>query len=122
MQIIRRTLSQKLKAQRYLVVLGALLFSMSITISFASDADTKELKEQQQKLQQILDEIGVVQEQRAEQKALLEKLSRKMQCNWDLIQDYDACDKKYKEQKQEQLSCAQKAKERASGCLSDIDK
>ena len=112
--------SQKLKIQRIIIVLGILLFTTSTSIAFAADETSSELKEQQQKLQELLGEIEKTRESRAEQKALLEKLSKKMQCNWDLIQDYDACEKKYKEDEQEKLSCAQKAKERASDCLSEI--
>ena len=121
MHLITQKLPSKLKTLLYIIVLGALLLCIPPSTVFASDTELSELKEQQQKLQEILGEISEVREQRAEQKALLEKLSQKMQCNWDLIQDYDACDKKYKDQKQEQLSCAQKAKERASDCLSEIE-
>lgn len=117
-----QNLSQKLKIQRIIIVLSILLLTTPMSIAFAADATSNELKEQQQKLQELLGEIEKTRESRAEQKALLEKLSNKMQCNWDLIQDYDACEKKYKEEKQEKLSCAQKAKERARDCLSEIEK
>jgi hypothetical protein len=120
MQLFRQKLSRRLKTHWCIIFLGALLLCVPTSSVFSNDATPDELKEQQLKLQKILDEIGDMREQRSEQKAVLEKLSEKMQCNWDLIQDYDACSKKYKEQKQEQLSCAQKAKERARGCLSDI--
>ena len=125
MQLISHKLfikiSQKSAPQRIIIAIGALLLAIHSSIAFASETESNDLKEQQLKLQEILDKIGEVREQRAEQKVLLEKLSKKMQCNWDLIQDYDACEKKYNEQKQEQLSCAQKAKERARTCLSEID-
>ena len=120
MHLFTLKLSQKLKIQRVVIVLGVLLLSTPMSIAFSADATSNELKEQQQKLQEILGEIEKTRESRAEQKALLEKLSNKMQCNWDLIQDYDACEKKYKEEKQEKLNCAQKAKERARDCLSEI--
>lgn len=117
---LTQNLSPKLRIQRVIIVLGALLLAIPTPTVFASDATSNELKEQQQKLQQILGEIEKTRESRTEQRALLEKLRKKMQCNWDLIQDYDACGKKYKKQKQEQLSCAQKAKDRAKGCLSEL--
>jgi ABC-type phosphate transport system auxiliary subunit len=120
MQLFTNKLFQKLKTQHFIPLFIALLLAISTSATLAGDAAPNELKEQQQKLQEILDKIGDAQEQRAEQKALLERLRQKMQCNWDLIQDYDACDKKYKEQKLEQLSCSQKAKERARGCLSEV--
>jgi SAM-dependent MidA family methyltransferase len=122
MNLFTQKLPGKLKTLWNTIVLVALLLCVSQASVFASDAELSEIKEQQKKLQEILGEISDVREQRAEQKALLEKLSQKMQCNWDLIQDYDACDKKYNEQKQEKLNCAQKAKERASDCLSEIGK
>ena len=116
-----QTLSQMLKFQRTLTLLSTLLLlTVAAPISLASDEKTNELKEQQQKLQQILNEIGDVREQRAEQRVMLENLNKKMQCNWDLIQNYDACDNKYKEQKQEQINCARQAKEKVTECLSEI--
>ena len=116
-----QTKSQIFKFRRALILLSTFLLIFLASISLAADEISDELEEQKQKLQQILDEIGNVREQRTEQRALLEKLNQKMQCNWSLIQDYDACDKKYKEQKQEQLDCTQKAKEKAAKCLSEID-
>jgi hypothetical protein len=121
MRLFTNKLSQKLKTQCFIPLFIAFLLTIPTSIALGDDAGLNELKEQQQKLQEILDKIGVVREQRAEQKALLEKLSKKMQCNWDLIQDYDDCGKKYNKEKQEQLSCAQKAKEKARGCLSKTD-
>jgi septal ring factor EnvC (AmiA/AmiB activator) len=120
MQLFTQKLSQKTRTQWCIIVLSTLLLFIPASTVFANDAEPNELKEQQQKLKKILDEIGDVREQRSEQKATLERLSKKMQCNWDLIQDYDACGKKYNEQKQEQLNCAQKAKERARDCLSEL--
>lgn len=113
-----QALPEKLKTQGFFIILGALLITIPVSTALA---ENEELKEQQQKLRQILEEIGDSREQRAEQRAQLEKLNKKMQCNWALIQGYDACDKKYKEQKQEQINCTQQAKEKATECLSEID-
>jgi len=117
--------STNLKIQRLLTLAIFLLIAATATTAWANDAEnnaqSNELNEQQQKLKQILSEIADTREQRTEQKILLEKLNKKMECNWALIKDYDACDKKYKDQKTEQLSCVQKAKSLASECLSEID-
>ncbi len=122
MQSLIQVLPRKLRIQGFIITLGILLFTTHASTTWANDAEENDaLKEQQQKLQQILDEIGDAREQRTEQRALLEKLNQKMQCNWTLIQDYDTCDKKHKEQKQGQLNCTQQAKERAKECLSNID-
>ena len=114
-----KTLPKKLKPQGILIVLGTLILATSASIALANDTENKELKEQQLKLQQILEEIGETREKRVKQRAQLEKLNHKMQCNWTLIQAYDACDKKFNEQKQEQLNCTQQAKEKAKECLSE---
>ncbi len=114
-------LPKKSGTQGLFILLGTLLLSTPASTTWANDAENDELKEQQQKLQRILDEIGDAREQRTEQRALLEKLNNKMQCNWTLIQAYDSCDKKYKEQKLEQLNCTKQAKEKAKECLSEID-
>jgi hypothetical protein len=114
-----KALPKKLKIRRYLIVLGALMLVIPISTTWANEAENNELKEQQLKLQQILEEIGETREKRVKQRAQLEKLNHKMQCNWALIQAYDACNEKFKEQKQEQLSCSQQAKEKAKECLSE---
>lgn len=116
-----QTLTAKLRTQGLFIILGTLLLTTPTSIAWANDAENDALKEQQQKLQQILEEIGASRDQRAEQRVQLEKLNRKMQCNWTLIQAYDACDKEFKEQKEKQLSCTQQAKEKARECLSEID-
>jgi nucleoside-specific outer membrane channel protein Tsx len=114
-----KTLPKKLKTQGILIVLGTLILATPASMALANDAENNELREQQLKLQQILEEIGETREKRVQQRAQLEKLNHKMQCNWTLIQAYDACDEKFKEQKQEQLSCSQQAKEKAKECLSE---
>ena len=114
-----KTLPKKLKPLGTIIVLGVLMLATPISIALANDAENKELKEQQLKLQRILEEIGDTREQRVKQRAQLEKLNHKMQCNWSLIQAYDACDKEFKEHKQEQLNCTQQAKEKAKECLSE---
>ena len=116
-----KALPKKLKTQRYLVVLGVLMLAIPISTTWANETENDELKEQQLKLQQILEEIGETREKRVKQRAQLEKLNHKMQCNWTLIQAYDTCNKKFKEQKQEQLNCSQQAKEKAKECLSEQD-
>lgn len=121
MQHLIKVLPKKQKIQGLIVVFATLLLTTPVSTALANDAENGELKEQQQKLQQILEEIGNTREQRIEQRAQLEKLNHKMQCSWTLIQAYDACDKKFKEQKEKQLSCAQQAKEEAKKCLSEID-
>ncbi len=114
-----KTLPEKLKTQGILIVLGTLMLATPASMALANDAENKELKKQQLKLQQILEEIGETREQRIKQRAQLEKLNHKMQCNWALIQAYDACNKEFKEQKQEQLNCTQQAKEKSKECLSE---
>ena len=116
-----KTLPKKLNPQGILIALGTLMIAISAPMALANDAENKELKEQQLKLQQILEEIGETRENRVKQRAQLENLNRKMQCNWTLIQAYDACDNEYKEQKQEQLNCTKQAKEKAKECLSELD-
>lgn len=121
MMSFTQTLPKKPITQRALFLLGVFFLTSPISTTWATEEENKELKDQQEKLQGILNEIGDLREQRTEQRALLEKLNGKMQCNWTLIQAYDACDKKYKEQKQEQLSCVQKARDEATKCLSDLE-
>ncbi|MEE8379672.1 MAG: hypothetical protein V3R49_04805, partial [Gammaproteobacteria bacterium] len=102
-----------------------ILIAIPASLTWADDTTdagaNNQIKEQQQKLQQILEEIGGSRKQRTQQRARLEKLNKKMECNWALIKNYDVCDKEYNEQKQEQLNCVQEAKTKATKCLSSIN-
>ena len=55
-----KTLPKKLKTQGILIALGTLMIAIPASMALANDAENKELKEQQLKLQQILEEIGLV--------------------------------------------------------------
>ena len=111
---------QNLINSRLLLSFSIFVFISLGSFAVADESDSSDVVEQQQKLQQLLGKIGEAQEKRAEQRAILEILNKKMECNWSLIQDYGACDKKYEENKLEHLNCATKAKEKARDCLDKI--
>jgi hypothetical protein len=100
------------------VVICSLVYPLTTR---ADDKELKDIKEEQLKLKQLVDQIGKLQDERKEQKARLEKLNTQMQCNWTLLKAYDACEKENKDNLQGQVDCKLKAKQEAKQCLSTIE-
>jgi cell division septum initiation protein DivIVA len=97
---------------KYLLMICLLL---SVANSAADEMD--DLKQQQQHLQQLLDDVKKSEQQRDQQKAILERLEKQMECNWTLIQSYETCEQLYPRASQELLDCTAKAKANAAKCL-----
>ena len=95
-----------------------IVFLNPVGLAWSESTDTDELRAQQQKLRGLLDRIGEAQELRGEQHTTLRKLEKQMSCNWGLIQDYDICEQKYKDNLEAHVSCKQEAKKKAVECLS----
>jgi len=104
--------------KKYLIFLLALVFLNPVTIAWSDDTDTETLRTQQQKLRQLLDRIGETQEQNEQQKDTIKKLEKKMSCNWELLQAYEACEKNIKDNLEAQINCKQEARKKATKCLS----
>lgn len=98
-----------------------LLISCMYSSAWAEGDQSKEIREQQQSLKELLDSIGEAQEQRKEQRATLKKLEKQMSCNMTLIQDYENCEKQYKDNLEAHVKCKHEAKQRAADCLSSSD-
>jgi cell division protein FtsB len=101
-----------------MMVLTITLFPLTAR---ADDKELQDIKEQQLKLKQLVDQISKLQDERKEQKAKLEKLNTQMQCNWTLLKAYDACEKDNRDNLQVQIDCKLKAKNEAKNCLSSIE-
>lgn len=97
---------------KYLLTLTLLI---TVTNSMAGEMD--ELKQQQQRLQQLLDDVKKTEQQRDQQKAVLDRLQQQMDCNWTLIQSYEVCEQLYQQQPEELLECIRKAKANAIKCM-----
>jgi septal ring factor EnvC (AmiA/AmiB activator) len=90
-------------------------------LAWSDTTGTEDLKAQQQKLKELLDRIEEAQDQRSQQRDMLRKLEKKMSCNMELIQDYDDCEKKYKDNLEEHVNCKHEAKKKAAECISSSD-
>ena len=101
-----------------MMVLTITLFPLTAR---ADDKELQDIKEQQLKLKQLVDQISKLQDERKEQKAKLEKLNTQMQCNWTLLKAYDACEKDNRDNLQGQIGCKLKAKDEAKNCLSAVN-
>jgi hypothetical protein len=103
---------------KHLLMLTLLL---TVTTSLAGEMDDlKQLNQHQQRLQQLqqlLDDLKKSEQQRDQQKAVLENLEKQMECNWTLIQSYETCEQLYQRASQELLDCTRKAKANAASCL-----
>lgn len=94
------------------------IFLNPVGFAWSTSTDTEELRSQQQKLKELLDRIGEAQDQRKEQRTMLRKLEKQMSCNWELIQDYDVCEKNHKDHLEEHINCKREAKKKAVDCIS----
>ena len=87
--------------------------------AWADDQQTQDIKEQQKDLKELLDRIGEAQDQRKDQRDTLKKLEKQMSCNWTLIQDYENCEKQFKDNLEAHVKCKHEAKEKATKCLNE---
>ena len=71
----------------------------------------------QEKLEKLLHELDQATKQRSQQSAALKKLEQQNQCNWELIQSYEVCEKLHGNVAEDYLNCTQKAKQRATECM-----
>ncbi len=110
--------NRRLLLRALLITLSMPLLLASFPLASAGETDTGTQKNQQQKLQTLLDKIGESQEQRDQQKYTLDKLDQQMECNWELIRGYDACEEIHKKNLEEHLNCKQIVQKNAVECLS----
>jgi hypothetical protein len=100
------------------IILLFLLFSSAISVAQTSpNTDNKSLENQRLKLDALRKSLERASQERNENKERLEALKRRLDCNWSLIQAYDACETRYHQSPDEQLQCKQEAKRQAETCL-----
>lgn len=99
---------------------GLLMICLLLTVTNSVAGEMDDLKQQQQRLQQLLNDIKSSEQQRERQKAVLERLQKQMECNWNLIQSYEVCEQLYQQSPQELLNCTTKAKDNAAKCLEPL--
>ena len=102
----------------YLAIFLIIVFLIPAGNAWSENSNTEELRAQQQQLKELLDRIGEAQDQRGKQREMLIKLEKQMSCNWELIQDYDNCELKHKDNLEEHVNCKREAKKKAAECLS----
>jgi len=103
---------------KHLLMLTLLL---TVTTSLAGEmVDLTQLKQEQQRLQQLLDDVRNSEQQRDQQKAVLDRLQQQLECNWTLIQSYEVCEQLYQHAPQELLDCTHKAKANAMKCQAPL--
>lgn len=107
------------KPGRILKIFVLLSFACFGQMALAEDQQSQEIREQQKDLRELLDRIGETQDQRKDQRATLKKLEKQMSCNWALIQDYENCEKQFKDNLEAHVKCKHEAKEKASQCLNE---
>jgi hypothetical protein len=95
-----------------------ILLTLLAGSGWASDRNTDALPEQQQ-LQQLLDEIDKNRQERAQHRAMLQRLEQQQVCNWSLIQEYEACKQHHSTSPPDHLLCTRQAKDTAAACLAE---
>ena len=111
----------KKKTKINLIFFLVIILLNPISIAWSDDANSETLNDQRLKLKELLDRIEETQDQRNQQKATLKKLERKMSCNMELLKDYETCEKNFKDNLEEQVTCKHEAKKKASECLSSSE-
>lgn len=114
---------QKYPKPNLIAALAVIIFTIFLfpLTTQAGEKEAKEIKEQQQKLKQLTDEISKAQDERNQQKAKLDKINNQMKCDWALLKAYDACESQNKDNPEKQLECKVKAKQEAKKCLSTAE-
>ncbi len=89
-----------------------------LTLSLASAAEITPTQTEQA-LRQLLEDIDEHEQYNDRQRAALQRMEHRMECNWTLIRSYETCTQLYQNEPQNHLACVNKAKENTTRCLAN---
>jgi ATP phosphoribosyltransferase len=75
------------------------------------------IKKKQAQLEQMLKQLQQAEQERHTQNQALNRLQHQLECNWQLIQAYEACESKYSTDPEAHLVCSTKAKAETQRCM-----
>ena len=91
----------------FLVIL-LLISSVSLADNLAKDK--KRLENLQMELEQKKEALD-------KQKEAVKAMEKKLECNYNMLQAYNACEEKHKKDSPDYIGCMDKAKKANSGCM-----
>ena len=96
---------------KYTLIIGLLLFcSTGLADNLAKDK--KRLENMEMELEQKKEALE-------KQKEAVKAMEKKLECNYNMLQAYNACEEKHKKETPEYASCMEKAKKANSGCMNN---
>jgi len=97
------------RIMKYILLIVLLVFSTSgLTDTLAKD---------KKRLENLETELDQKKEALEKQKEAVKAMEKKLECNYNLLQAYNACEEKNKKESPEYVGCMQKAKEANAGCM-----
>ena len=93
-------------------------YSIAIVLLFISNlcfADN--LAKDKKRLENLQTELEQKKEALEKQKEAVKAMEKKLECNYNMLQAYNACEEKHKKDSPDYVNCMNKAKEANSGCM-----
>lgn len=95
---------------KYTLAILLLAFSSTGVFADALAKDKKRLENMQKELEQKKEALE-------KQKEAVKAMEKKLECNYNLLQAYNACEENQKKDSPKYLKCMEKAKKANSGCM-----
>lgn len=93
----------------------SILTIVLLLISSVSVADN--LAKDKKRLDNLQKELELKKEALEKQKEAVQAMEKKLECNYNLLQAYNACEEKHKKDSKEYINCMTKAKKASTGCM-----
>lgn len=96
---------------KHTLVIGMVLFL------FCGNGIADTLTKDKKRLENLQTELEQKKEALEKQKEAVKAMEKKLECNYNMLQAYNACEEKNKKDSPEYSSCMTKAKEANAGCM-----
>ena len=88
-------------------------------IIFCSTGLADTLAKDKKRLENLETELEQKKEALEKQKEAVKAMEKKLECNYNLLQAYNACEENNKKETPEYASCMEKAKKASDGCMNN---
>ena len=80
-------------------------------------ASADNLAKDKKRLENLQMELDQKKEALEKQKEAVKAMEKKLECNYNMLQAYNACEEKHKKESKEYAGCMDKAKKANAGCM-----
>lgn len=97
-------------------------YTLAIGISlvlFCSSGLADNLAKDKKRLENLQTELDQKKEALEKQKEAVKAMEKKLECNYNMLQAYNACEEKHKKDPPDYVNCMNKAKEANAGCMNN---